>query len=52
MTRIIYLLKKLIRLILSSHDDKRMQSIDLIGTYAHRKSKDLASKKKELNVTI
>ena len=28
---------------LSSNDDKRMQSIDLIETYAHRTSKDLVS---------
>ena len=28
---------------LSSNDDKRMQSIDLIETYAYRTSKDLVS---------
>ena len=36
---------------LSSNDDKRMRSIDLIETYAYGTSKDLTCKKK-LNVII
>ena len=32
---------------LSSNDDKRIQSMDSIGTYTYRKSKDLVSKKEE-----
>ena len=32
---------------LSSNNDKRMQSIDLIETYAYRTSKDLVSEKEE-----
>ena len=40
-----FLLKKLI----SSNDDKRMQSIDSIETYAYEMNKDLVCKK--LNVT-
>ena len=36
-----FLLKKLI----SSNDDKRMQSIDSIETYAYGTSKDLASER-------
>ena len=36
---------------LSSNDDKRIQSIDLIETYAYRINKDLVWKKKR-NVTI
>ena len=43
MKAIMFLLKKLIRLIISN-DDKTMQSIDLIETYAYRMNKDLASK--------
>ena len=41
------LLKKLIRIPLSSNDDKRMQSIGLIETYAYGMSKDLVSEKKK-----
>ena len=37
---------------LSSNDDKRMQSIDSIETYPYRTSKDLVSEKEEINVTI
>ena len=38
---------------LSSIDDKRMESIDSIETYAYGTSKDLVRvKKKRLNVTI
>ena len=41
------------KIALSSIDDKRMQSIDSIETYAYRTSKDLVSeKKKRLNVTV
>ena len=43
MKGITFLLKKLIRLLLSSKDDKRMQSIDTIETYAYATSKDLVS---------
>ena len=43
-----FLLKKLIRLLLSSNDGKRMQSIDLIETYAYGTSKDLVSEKEEI----
>ena len=45
-----FLLKKLTRLLLSSNDDKRIQSIDLTETYAHgtRTSKDLVSEKEEI----
>ena len=42
-----FLLKKLI----SSNDDKRMQSIDSIQTYSYGMSNDLVSKKEILNVT-
>ena len=35
-----FLVKKLITLLLSSTDDKKGQSIDLIETYAYRTSKD------------
>ena len=39
-----FLLKKLIKKIaLSSNDDKRMQSIELIEAYAYGTSKDLVS---------
>ena len=36
------------KIALSSSDDKIMQSIDLIKKYAHRTSKDLVCKKKEI----
>ena len=36
------------KIVLSSDDDKRIQSIDSIETYAYWTSKDLACKKKEL----
>ena len=35
-------------IVLSSIDDKRMQSIDSIETYAHGTSTDLVSKKEEI----
>ena len=40
------------KIALSLSDDKRMQSIDLIETYAYRTSKYLVSEKKRLNITI
>ena len=40
--------KEMNKIALSSNDDKRMQSIDLIETYAHRISKDLVCKKEEI----
>ena len=36
------------KIALSSNDDKIIQSIDLIETYAYGKSKDLVSKKQEI----
>ena len=36
------------KIALSSNDDKRMQSIDLIETYPYGTSKDLVSKKEEI----
>ena len=35
-------------ILISSNDDKRMQSIDSIETYAYGRSKDLVSKKEEI----
>ena len=40
------------KIALSSNDDKRMWSIDSIGTYAHGTSKDLICKKEKLNAII
>ena len=40
------------KIALSLNDDKRMQSIDSIETYAYGMSKDLVSEKKRLNATI
>ena len=40
------------KITLSSNNDKRTQSIDLIETYSFRTSKDLVIKKTRLNVTI
>ena len=40
------------KIALSSNDDKRMQSIDSIETYAYGTSKDLVSDKERLNATI
>ena len=42
-----FFLKKLTRF-QSSKDDKRMQSTDLIETYAYGKSKDLICKKEKI----
>ena len=36
------------KIALSSNDDKRIQSIDLIETYAYGTSKDLVSEKEEI----
>ena len=36
------------KIALSSNNDKRMQSIDSIETYAYGTSKDLVSKKEEI----
>ena len=36
------------KITLSSNDDKRMQSIDSIETYAYGMNKDLVCKKKEI----
>ena len=36
------------KIALSSNDDKRMQSIDSIETYAYETSKDLVSEKEEI----
>ena len=36
------------KVVLSSNDDKRMQSIDLIQPYAYGTSKDLVSEKEEI----
>ena len=36
------------KIVLGSNDDKRMQSIYLIETYAYGTSKDLLSEKKEI----
>ena len=35
-------------IVLISNNDKRMQSIDLIETYAHGTSKDLVSEKEDI----
>ena len=43
-----FLLKKLIRLLLSSNDDKIMQPIDLVETHASGTREDLVSEKIKL----
>ena len=40
------------KIALSSNDDKRLQSIDSIETYAYGTRKYLVVRKKKLNVTI
>ena len=45
MKNIIFLLKKLTRLLEVQMNDKRMQSIKLIETYAYGTNKDLVSDK-------
>ena len=44
--------KKINKIALSSGNDKRMQSIDSIETYACGTSKDLVSEKKRIDVTV
>ena len=41
-------LKKFNKIALSSNDDKRMESIDSIETYAYGTSKDLVKEKEEI----
>ena len=48
MKGIILLLKKLTRLLLSSNDDQRMQSIDSIETYAYGMSKYVVCQKEKI----
>ena len=43
-----FLLKRLMII----NDDKRIQSIDVIETYAYRTNNDLISKKEEISVII
>ena len=43
-----FLIEEINKISLSSNDDKRMQPIDLIATYAYGISKDLVSKKEEI----
>ena len=40
--------EKINKIVLSSYDDKRMQSIDSIETYAYGTSKDLVSEKEKI----
>ena len=40
--------EKIYKVSLSSNDDKRMQSIDLIETYVYGTSEDLLSKKEKI----
>ena len=40
--------EKIVNIAWNSNDDKRMQSIDLIETYAYRTTKDLLSRKEEI----
>ena len=47
-----FLLKKTNKIALSSNDDKRMQSVDSIETYAYGTSKDLASENEEITCSI
>ena len=43
-----FLLKKTNKIALSSNDDKRMQSVDSIETYAYGTNKDLVIDKEEI----
>ena len=45
------LLKKINKIALSSNDDKKMQSIDSIETYAYEIDKDVVCKKEEIKCT-
>ena len=40
--------EEIIKISLSSNDDKRIQSIDLIETYAYGTNKDLVSEKEDI----
>ena len=40
--------KEVNKITLSANDDKRIQSVDSIETYAYRTSKDLVSEKDEI----
>ena len=40
--------EEIIKIAFSLNDDKKMQAIDSIGTYAHGTSKDLVSEKEEI----
>ena len=44
--------KEINKIALSSSDDKRMQSIDSIETYAHRMSEDLICTKEKIKCNI
>ena len=44
--------EKVNKIAVSANDDKRIQLIDSIGTYAYGTSKNLAFKLKKLSVTI
>ena len=48
MKDIIFSLKKINKIALSSYDDKRIQSISSIETYTYRTRKDLESTKEEI----
>ena len=41
-------IEKFNKIALSSNDDKKMQSIDLVETYAYRMNKDLVCKKEKI----
>ena len=43
-----FLIKKNYKIVLSSNDDNRLQSIDSIETYAYGTSKNLVSEKEEI----
>ena len=42
-----FFFEEIIRLLISSNDDKRIHSIDSIETYAYGTSKDIGSEKEE-----
>ena len=44
-----FLLKKINKIALTSNDDKRIQSIDSMGTNAYGMSKDQVSEKEEIH---
>ena len=43
-----FLVKKINNISISSNEDKRMQSIDSIETYAYGRSKDAVNEKREI----